>query len=230
MVWFRIFRRSPAPRIEPLPVAQEAGRPALKKGTLASIIGVTAAGIVLTMTPKEESGRTVRVEFNEVGEARLKHISGRQYLKVYKDIVGIDTYCDGLTKPLPRGTVLTEEKCAFLLEAELVDSATHVMACSSGLRADLKGYQRAGSVIMAHNIGWPRWCKSTARKRLDAGDVFGAGQAMLWFNKARTGKCGKPLCPVRGLTMRRNREREVFMTGTLGFPAISMWQRVERWK
>lgn len=229
MALFDFLRRTP-PRIEPLPVASAPRTAALKKGTLAAVIGATAATIVFTMVPKEESGRTVKVDIAEDGQATITHISGPQYLKVYKDIVGVATYCDGLTKPLPRGTVLTEEKCAFLLEAELVDTATRVMKCSSGLRADTKGYQRAASVVLAHNIGSAGWCGSTTRKRLDAGDVFGAGQAMLWWNKARTGKCGKPLCPVTGLTKRRNREREVFLTGMPGFSVVSLRQRVERWK
>ena len=217
-----------------------------RKG-LVAVIGAFAAMLAVTMTAREESGREVKVEMVGQDQLRVKHLAGRQYLDAYLDIVGVATICDGLTRGVRLGMKMTEAQCADALEAELAETAEAIMACSSGLRGDKAGYFRAASVVMAHNIGAPGWCGSSVRKLLDAGRIVPAGDAMLAWNKGRfpasqiarrramgsqcaQGRDAVWRCTISGLTSRRQREREVFLTGQPGYPASTLAARVARWK
>jgi lysozyme len=188
-------------------------RPALKKGTLAAIVGIPAAIALLTSVPKEESGRTVHVTMAADGTAAIEHVAGPQYLKAYLDIAKVPTACDGLTAGIKIGQTLTSPQCTSMLESELVRHAQGVMACTPGLALDKprRDNVRAAAVSMAYNIGVSAWCGSTARKRIDAGDVRGACDAMLAWDKARVNGV---LRPVAGLTARRQRERNLCLKDT----------------
>ncbi|BEV02189.1 lysozyme [Novosphingobium olei] len=177
-----------------------------RKGTLAAIVGLGSAALLLLGVPKEESGRTVTVDFAIDGTAHVEHVSGPQYLKAYRDVVGIPTACDGLTAGIRMGQTYTETQCAALLEAELVRHAEGVMACSPGLALDIPGRDnvRAAAISLAYNIGVAGYCGSTAARRINAGRIREGCDAMLAWDKARVAGV---LRPVKGLTARRQRER-----------------------
>lgn len=185
-----------------------ATRPALKKGTLAALVGIPAAIALLTSVPKEESGRTVQVTMAADGGAEIVPVAGKQYLAAYRDVAGIPTACDGLTAGVRLGQTFTSAQCASMLESELVRHAQGVMACTPGLALDKprRDNVRAAAVSMAYNIGVGAWCGSTARKRIDAGDIRGACDAFLAWDKARVNGV---LRPVAGLAARRQRERNL---------------------
>ncbi|HEX7873045.1 MAG TPA: lysozyme [Sphingobium sp.] len=178
-----------------------------KRG-LAAIVGLATAALLLTSTPKEESGRTVKVTMTNDGTAKVQHVSGRQYLRAYLDIVDVPTICDGLTSIHGRkvrvGDSLTEDQCAVLLEEELTTHAKGVMACTPGLALTIPDRDRArfAAVSLAYNVGVANWCGSTARKRFDAGRILEGCDALLMWNKAG----GRV---VNGLVARRQRERAV---------------------
>lgn len=185
-------------------------KPALKKGTLASVIGIAAAALVLHSVPEDESGRKVSVTVEQDGTATVKHVAGPQYLRAYLDIAGIATACDGITRGVRMGQVYTEAQCTMMLERELVIHAQGVMNCTPGLRGDGRAYQRAAAVSLAYNIGVSAYCKSTAARRFNAGDYLGGCNAFMAWNKARVGGV---LRPVQGLTNRRARERFMCLRG-----------------
>jgi lysozyme len=178
----------------------------LRKGTLASVVGLATAAMLLLHVPAEESGRKVRVDFDVDGTAHVQHAAGPQYLKAYLDIAGVPTACDGLTKGVRLGQRYTEEQCGQMLEAALVEHARGVMACTPGLSLFYPNRDnvRFAAVSMAYNIGVSAWCGSTARKRIDAGLIHQACDAFLPWDKARVNGV---LRPVKGLTARRQRER-----------------------
>ena len=60
-------------------------------------------------------------------------------------------------------------------------------------------------VSLAYNIGVGNFLKSTLLKKVNAGDFIGASEEFLKWNKSG----GKPLS---GLTRRRKRERELFLS------------------
>jgi len=180
--------------------------PRLKKGTLASVVGLATAALLLVGVPAEESGRKVVVDFDVNGTAHVQHVSGPQYLKAYLDIAGVPTACDGLTRGVRMGQQYSEAQCAAMLETELVTHAQGVMACTPGLSLAIprRDNVRFAAISLAYNIGVAGWCGSTARRRIDAGQVRAGCDAFLMWDKARVNGV---LRPVRGLTLRRQRER-----------------------
>lgn len=201
---------------EMMPPVPTSKASAVKAGTLAAIVGVGVAGALLTAIPQEESGRKVQATVAADGKATVKHISGRQYLRAYLDIIGVATACDGITGPAidkarRDGRVFTESECTVMLEAALLRHAKVVMACSPGLALSAnpaierrREGPRFASVSGDYNHG--RYCTSTARKRFDVGDYAGGCVALTWYNQAG-GSVN------RGLVARRGREREVCDNG-----------------
>lgn len=177
-----------------------------QRRTLAAVVGLATAAALLTSIPADESGRKVAVTITPTGTATVRHVSGRQYLTAYLDIVGVATACDGLTsyqgRKIKPGDQFTEAQCAIMLEDALVEHAEGVMACTPGLALAIPGRDMArfAAVSLAYNIGVRRYCGSTARARFNAGLIRQACDAILPWNKAG----GRV---VAGLVKRRERER-----------------------
>lgn len=173
---------------------------------LLALIGPATTQLVLTEVPKEESGRKVAVAVSpQAGTATITHISGKQYLRVYLDMVGVATACDGLTgEGIKVGREFTEEQCASMLITRLTADAARVMACTPGLALTIQRRDnvRYAALSLAHNVGWPTYCTSTMRARINAGNIRGACDALTWFNKAG----GRV---VQGLVDRRKREQAI---------------------
>lgn len=159
-----------------------------KAAPLAGVVGALAAAALLASIPKDE---------------------GLEY-KAYRDIAGIWTICAGDTANVRPGLVETPEGCRLRLERQLIAHAAPVMACTPRLREPGRDWQRAAAVSLAYNIGVGAYCRSTVDRRFDAGDWRGACNAFLAWNKARV---NGQLRPVRGLTARRQRERETCLKG-----------------
>lgn len=189
-----------------------------RKGTLAAVVGIGVATYLLGFIPQEESGRTVQVTMTDDGTATMRHVTGKQYLQAYLDIVKVATACDGLTtdefgRKLTLKSQFTEAQCATMLERALVVHAEGVMACTPGLAlpADagterVRQGPRFAAVSLAYNIGVRGYCTSTAAARFNARNYPGGCTAMTWFNKAG-GRVN------RGLTGRRARENRVCIGG-----------------
>ena len=154
------------------------------KGSLAAIIGTVAATSLFASIPQEE---------------------GMEY-KAYRDIVGVMTICAGDTKDVHAGLIETPEGCRVRLERQLVAHAKPVMACTPRLAEPGRDWQRAAAVSLAYNVGVGAWCHSSADRLFDAGDWRGGCNAFLKWNKA----VGRE---VRGLTLRRQRERSICLKG-----------------
>lgn len=182
----------------------------VKQGTLAAIVGVAAAAMLLVETPKEESGRVVDVAVASNGTATVTHVRGPQYLEAYLDVAGIPTACDGITPGVKMGQRYTEAQCAVMLERELVVHAQGVMRCTPRLAEPGRDYQRVAAVLLAYNIGVGGYCSSTVDRRFDAGQWRAACYAFGMWNKARVRGV---LREVRGLTARRARESAICLKG-----------------
>lgn len=151
-------------------------------GGLASIVGVTATAALLVLTPRFEGTR----------------------LTTYRDLGGVLTYCTGATENAMWGKTYTPEQCRAQLERDLERHADGVARCIPLKR--LTSGQRVAFVDAAYNIGVPAFCGSTMARRINAGDIVGACNALLMWNKVG----GKE---VRGLTRRRHAERELCLKG-----------------
>lgn len=152
-----------------------------RRGLLA-IVGAAAAAALFVFTPAQE-GRV---------------------LKTYRDIGGVLTYCDGATENAQAGKVYTPAECDAQLDRDLERHAAGIAKCIPMDR--LTAGQKVAFVDAAFNIGVPAFCGSSMARRINAGDVVGACDALLMWNRAG----GKE---VLGLTRRRQRERELCLKG-----------------
>ncbi len=154
------------------------------KGSLVAIVGSIAATSLFVSIPEDEGFR----------------------LAAYRDIVGVVTICNGDTKNVRMGMVETPEGCRRRLEAQLVAHAKPVMACTPSLSEPGRDHQRAAAVSLAYNVGVGAWCRSSADRLFDAGNWRGGCDAFLRWNRAG----GRE---IRGLTLRRQRERALCLKG-----------------
>lgn len=202
---------------EPKPTPRKPGRK-----TLAGVVGALCASLLLVAIPREESGRTVDVSIAASGEASVRHVAGRQYLTAYLDIVGVPTACDGITKGIKLGQRYTEAQCAELLEGELIEHAEGVQRCVPELWQRGRDYQRFAAVSLAYNIGVAGFCRSTAARRFRAGAWAEGCAAIPLWNRAGG-------VVVRGLVLRRERERQACLTGLVpGLTAATLSARMGR--
>lgn len=113
----------------------------------------------------------------------------------YKDIVGVETVCYGETRVNMRR--YSDAECTAMLTTAVRGFQNEVLKCTPGL-AD-KPEPLAAATSLAYNIGSNSYCRSTAARRFNAGDIRGGCEALKMWNKAggRT---------VRGLVNRRKAE------------------------
>lgn len=152
-----------------------------RKGGLAALIGTSAALIVAPLVAHWEGKRN----------------------DPYRDIAGILTVCYGDTNDVQRRRY-TDAECSARLERQLIEHARPVLACTPILRRYPNAL--AASVSLTYNIGGAAYCRSTVARHFKAGDIRRGCDNFLSWNKARVG--GR-LKPVRGLTNRREAEREI---------------------
>lgn len=149
---------------------------------LVGFVGAVAAATLLIFTPAQE-GRV---------------------LTTYRDIGGVLSYCDGATENAQAGRTYTPAECDAQLDRDLERHAAGIAKC---IRMDrLTAGQKVAFVDAAFNIGVPAFCGSSMARQINAGDVVGACDALLMWNRAG----GKE---VLGLTRRRQRERELCLKG-----------------
>lgn len=128
---------------------------------------------------------------------------GRE-LKTYRDLGGVLTYCDGATENAIWGKTYTPAECNAQLDRDLERHAAGIAKCVPMER--LTDGQKVAFVDAAYNIGVSAFCRSSMARKASAGDMRGSCDALLMWDKVG----GKP---VRGLTRRRQAEREICLKG-----------------
>lgn len=131
---------------------------------------------------------------------------GRE-LRAYRDIVGVPTICMGETRGVQMGDVATPAECDTMLAKGVAEFEAAIRPC---LPAILPDKTRAAFISLAYNIGSGGFCASSISRRALAGDLPGACNAIMLYNKA-----GRPLKVIRGLTNRRAAERDLCREGLL---------------
>jgi len=149
---------------------------------LAGIVGAVATAALLAFTPTWEGTR----------------------LTTYRDLGGVLTYCTGATENAAWGRTYTPEQCRAQLDRDLERHAAGIARCIPMDR--LTDGQRVAFVDAAYNIGVSAFCGSSMARRARAGDMRGACDALLIWDKVD----GRQ---VRGLTRRRQAERELCLRG-----------------
>ena len=136
----------------------------------------------------------------------IKSFEGSR-LKAYQNIVGVWTIGFGHTSAagVPHVTPdleITDTGAHDLLKTDLVK---YEAAVDRAVKPKLSANQRGALVSLCYNIGPVAFAKSTCVKRINAGDMQGAAEALTWWNKAG-GKVAK------GLVRRREAERKLFLS------------------
>jgi len=147
------------------------------------------------------------------GRAAISRREGNKF-KAYKDSVGIWTIGVGHTSVAgsPRvepGMTITAVESDEILSRDL---AKFERAVDDAVKVELTQNQFDALVSLAFNIGGGAFAKSSVVKRLNQGDINGAANAFLFWNKA-----GGKVLP--GLTNRRKQEREQFLWAPIKKPA-----------
>lgn len=119
----------------------------------------------------------------------------------YVDIVGVQTVCYGETRVEMRR--YTDAECTAMLTRAVEGFQTQVLRCTPVLANH--PHKLAAATSLAYNIGASNYCRSTAARRFNAGDLRGGCEAIKLWNKAG----GKV---VKGLVNRRKQEYELCLT------------------
>lgn len=128
-------------------------------------------------------------------------------LKSYPDVIGVWTVCYGETKNIRPGMTFTKAECDRMFLDSIVAHERGMRACLDDPDSiPMRPY--IAFVSLTYNIGVANFCRSTLRRLLNAGDVGGACLEFSKWNKAG----GKE---VRGLTLRRERERKFCLEGAI---------------
>jgi len=140
------------------------------------------------------------------GIGLIKQFEGLE-LEAYRDIAGVLTIGYGHTGPeVELGMKISERDAEELLKRDLKPRED---AVERQVRVPLNQNEFDALISFVYNVGAGAFGKSTARKRLNAGDRVGAAEALTWFNKATIGGV---LREVTGLIRRRASERALFLT------------------
>ena len=145
------------------------------------------------------------MKISEVGVNLIKSFEGCS-LKAYKCPVGVWTIGWGTTEPINgvkphEGMIITQQQADELLIKNL---KAYENAVNKYVTYQINQNQFDALVSFAYNCGNGALKTSTLLKKLNAGDVQGAANEFLRWNKAN----GKVL---NGLTRRRESERKLFL-------------------
>jgi lysozyme len=137
--------------------------------------------------------------------------------RAYRCPAGVWTIGWGCTEHVREGLVWTQKQAEEGLRRELL---SHEATVKKLVTIELNQNQFDAVVSFTYNCGGRALEKSTLLKRLNAGDLEGAGRAFQQWNRAG----GRVL---KGLTSRRQREATLFLTPVQPPQAPEMPQRIE---
>lgn len=129
-------------------------------------------------------------------------------LHAYQDSIGVWTIGVGHTSMagppyVNAGLTITKDECDQILSRDLVQ---YEQAVAKAVHVPMTQNQFDALTSLCFNIGAGNFAKSMVVKKLNAGDVRGAADAILNWNKA-----GGQV--INGLVKRRAAEREQFLDG-----------------
>ena len=139
---------------------------------------------------------------NQAGLELIESFEGLR-LKAYTDSVGIWTIGYGHTGPeVVKGLEISRDQAEDLLRNDLGTAERGVEAALGDVG---NSNQFSACVSLAFNVGVHAFAGSSIVKLMKAGDMFGAADRFMQWNKA-----GGQV--VKGLTRRREAERKLFLT------------------
>lgn len=161
----------------------------------------------MAAAPVVVGGPVSEADFLDVATPLIAKWEGKRN-HAYRDIVGVPTICFGETRGVRMGDYKTDAECLDMLRRGLLEyrSGLHRYFSAETLTHRLTPERDAAYVSLAYNVGIAGAGKSTATRRLNAGDIRGGCEALTWWNRA-----GQRV--VRGLVNRRAEERALCLAG-----------------
>lgn len=131
---------------------------------------------------------------------------------VYRDPVGVLTYCYGETQNAKdaTGRKFSEAECKALLTRRMAHYEQGNASCVAGYE-NLSVYVQAAFNDFSYNLGVGTLCNGSIGRLLRAGDIRGACLRITQYDKARVNGVLKPL---PGLTKRRSLEQMYCLKGS----------------
>jgi lysozyme len=123
----------------------------------------------------------------------------------YRDIVGIPTVCFGETRGVKMGDKYTMAECKEMLGDAVIEFEMGMRKC---LKApdSLPPKVYTAFLSTSYNIGVGAFCGSSMARKANSGDLKGACDSILLWNKAG----GRV---VKGLVNRRKEENQICLSG-----------------
>ncbi|MEA3639925.1 MAG: glycoside hydrolase family protein [Lamprobacter sp.] len=151
--------------------------------------------------PPKPRGTQASMNISEAGIELIKRFEGVK-LQAYDDGVGVITIGYGHTKGVRWGDTITQDEAENLLQEDLEQFERCV---TDAVDVPLNQNQYDALVSFAFNVGCGALRRSTLLTKLNAGDYQGAADQLLRWNRGG----GKVM---RGLVLRRQAERELFLS------------------
>lgn len=129
--------------------------------------------------------------------------------KAYKCPAGIWTIGYGHTAGVKEGQVITEKQAEDVLKCDLFQYEKAVSELT--YKCKITQSQFDAMVCFAYNVGIRAFNKSTLLFKFRMGDIKGAADEFLKWNKAKSSETGRKI-EVKGLTLRRQAERRLFLS------------------
>ena len=136
--------------------------------------------------------------------------------EAYVDPVGILTIGYGHIQNVKAGDKISSQQAEQMLMDDLIGFEHGV---ANLVKAAINDNEFSALVSFAYNVGLNSLKNSTALKRLNAGDVIGAADALEWWNK---GKVNGKLYVLPGLARRRAAEKALFLKPEATGPATTL--------
>ncbi|MEL6938160.1 MAG: lysozyme [Cyanobacteria bacterium J06598_1] len=137
---------------------------------------------------------------NKNGLILIKSFEGLR-LRAYQDAVGIWTIGFGTTRGVRPGMTISEDRAISFLQEDL---ARFEKSIQDGVKVAINDNQFSALASFTYNVGPGAFRSSTLLRKLNQGDVRGAADELLRWDKAG----GRALA---GLTRRRKAERALFL-------------------
>lgn len=142
-----------------------------------------------------------------LGMTAVAFVGGWEGLKLrsYQDVVKVWTACYGETKNIRPGMSFTKAQCDQMLAKRLVEFETGMRRClKSPDTIPDKPY--LAFLSLSYNVGNGAFCKSTLVQKANAGDLRGACNELLKWNRAGG-------IVWKGLDRRRKAENKMCLEG-----------------
>lgn len=176
----------------------------------ASALALIFALASLPLLADRAAGAPTEAEFLAVSIPHVGKWEGKRNTAYLDRIASppVWTVCYGETRGVKQGDTYTDAECAAMLGTGLVEyrAKLHAYFTAETLAGRLTAERDTAYVSLAWNAGIRAAGRSTATRRLNAGNIAGGCQALTWWNKAG----GRV---IRGLVNRRSDEYRLCMVG-----------------